>query len=165
MITTTPAMTRTRGRSGAAALRAFSHGIALLERFPTSLLALTFRFAVAVVFWRSGMTKLANWDLTVALFQNEYAVPLLPPELAATLAATAELACPVLLVLGLGTRFAAAALLGMTTVIQLFVFPENWPDHLLWASILAYLVTRGAGVLSLDHLLRRLSGEKAAGAR
>lgn len=129
---------------------------ALLERIPASVLMLAFRIAIAVVFWRSGMTKIANWDLTVALFENEYALPLLPPAIAASLATFAELACPVLLVLGLGTRLAAAALFGMTLVIQLFVFPENWPDHLLWGSILAYLVARGGGAISCDAAIGRV---------
>ena len=125
-------------------------------RYPETLIALAFRFAVAVVFWRSGMTKIANWDVTVGLFDMEYMLPLLPPELGALLAASAELSMPVLLVLGLGTRFAAAVLLAMTLVIQLFVYPENWPDHLLWGSILIYLLTRGAGALSLDRPIAHL---------
>jgi putative oxidoreductase len=134
-----------------------------VEQYPEALLGMAFRFAVAVVFWRSGMTKIANWDLTVALFQNEYAVPVLPPELAAYLATATELTTPVLLVLGLGARFAAATLLGMTAVIQIFVYPESWPDHILWASILAYLLTRGAGALSLDHLIsRHFEGRRTA---
>jgi putative oxidoreductase len=127
----------------------------LLDRFPTSLLTLAFRLAVATVFFKSGMTKIASWDATVALFDMEYMVPILPADFAAYLATATELGCSVLLILGLGTRFAAAALLGMTLVIQLFVYPENWPDHLLWGSILAYLVTRGGGALSLDHLIGR----------
>jgi putative oxidoreductase len=127
----------------------------LLERVPTSLLALAFRFAVATVFWRSGLTKIASWDATIALFDMEYMLPILPPVLGAYLATTVELGCSALLALGLATRFAAAALLGMTLVIQIFVFPENWPDHLLWGSILAYLVTRGAGAISLDHVICR----------
>jgi len=131
----------------------------LLERFPTSLLALAFRLAVATVFWRSGLTKIASWDATVALFDMEYMLPILPPVAGAYLATAVELGCSALLTLGLATRFAAAALLGMTLVIQLLVYPENWPDHLLWGSILAYLVTRGAGAISLDHLIcRRLFG-------
>lgn len=129
--------------------------IQVLERFPGSLLGLAFRLAVATVFFRSGLSKIASWDATVALFDMEYMLPLIPPELGAYMAASLELTAPVLLVLGLLTRPAAAALLGMTTVIQLFVYPENWPDHILWASILLYLVTRGAGALSLDHLLAR----------
>lgn len=145
-------------RSGSfVAMLAWARG--LLEHFPTWLLALAFRFAVATVFWRSGLTKIASWDATVALFDMEYMLPILPPVLGAYLATTLELGGSALLVLGLATRFAAAALLGMTLVIQLFVYPENWPDHLLWGSILAYLVTRGAGAISLDHVIwRRLFG-------
>jgi putative oxidoreductase len=127
----------------------------VLERYPDTLIGLAFRFAVAVVFWRSGMTKIANWDITVGLFDMEYMLPLLPPELGAYLATAAELSMPVLLVLGLGTRFAAAVLLAMTLVIQVFVYAENWPDHLLWGSILIYLLTRGAGAVSVDHQVGR----------
>lgn len=127
----------------------------LLGRFPRPLLDFLLRLGIALVFWKSGMTKIANWDLTVQLFADEYQVPLLPPELAAYLAATAELTCPVLLVAGFGARFAATALLGVTLVIQVFVYPENWSEHLLWAAILTYILTRGAGVLSLDHLVAR----------
>ncbi|MDG4601128.1 MAG: DoxX family protein [Defluviicoccus sp.] len=128
-------------------------GRALLEKFPTSILALAFRLAVAVVFFRSGLTKIASWDATVALFDMEYMVPILPAAFAAYLATATELGASALVACGLFTRFAAAALLGMTVVIQLFVYPENWPDHLLWGSILAYLVTRGPGALSIDHLI------------
>jgi putative oxidoreductase len=134
----------------------------LLERFPTSLLALAFRFAVATVFLRSGLSKLASWDATVALFEMEYMVPILPPEFGAYLATATEIGASLLLIVGLGTRFAAAALLGMTLVIQIFVYPENWPDHLLWGSILAWLVTRGAGALSIDHLIGRLLSHSRA---
>jgi putative oxidoreductase len=136
-------------------------GRALLEKFPTSILALAFRLAVAVVFFRSGLTKIASWDATVALFDMEYMVPVLPAAFAAYLATATELGASALLACGLFTRFAAAALLGMTLVIQLFVYPENWPDHLLWGSILAYLVTRGPGALSIDHLIAgRLIGDR-----
>lgn len=129
---------------------------AVLERFPTSVLALVFRLAVAVVFFNSGLTKIASWDATVALFDMEYMVPVLPAAFAAYLATATELGASALLAFGLFTRFAAAALLGMTLVIQLFVYPENWPDHLLWGSILAYLVTRKPGALSIDHLIAGL---------
>ncbi len=128
---------------------------AVLERFPTSLLALAFRIGVATVFWKSGLTKIASWDATVALFDVEYMVPILPASFAAYLATATELGASAMLLLGLGTRFAAAALLGMTLVIQVFVFPENWPDHLLWGSILTYLLTRGGGTLSVDHVIGR----------
>lgn len=124
---------------------------------PHDLLALVDRIAIAAIFWLSGRTKVEGWltltDSAYALFRDEYRVPLLPPELAAHLAAYAEHLFPLLLVLGLGTRFAALALLGMTAVIQLFVYPDAWPTHLSWAGLLLYLVGRGAGRLSLDHAL------------
>lgn len=130
-----------------------------LGRFPTPLLDLLLRAGIALVFWKSGMAKVANWDLTVALFADEYQVPLLSPEVAAAMATAAEIACPVLLIAGLGARFAAAALLGMTFVIQVFVYPENWSEHLLWAALLLYVLTRGPGALSVDHAIGRwLSG-------
>jgi putative oxidoreductase len=81
-------------------------------------------------------------------------VPLLPPEIAAYLATTVELTTPILLVLGLATRLGAAAMLGMALVIQLLVYPQNYPDHLLWAGPLLYLILRGPGVVSLDHAIR-----------
>ena len=126
-----------------------------LNRFPAPVLKLLLRAGVASVFWKSGMTKLANWELTVQLFADEYNVPLLPPELAAWLATAAELICPVLILFGLGARLGAAALLGMTVVIQTFVYPANWSEHLLWASILLTILTHGPGSLSLDHLIAR----------
>ncbi|SCK37436.1 putative oxidoreductase [Variovorax sp. HW608] len=126
-----------------------------LEAVPYALLALPLRLAVATVFWNSGMTKLANWDTAVALFTEEYRVPLLAPELAAYMAASIELSTPVLLVLGLLTRPAAFVLLGMTTVIEVFVYPQAWPTHIQWAAMLLVLLCRGAGAWSLDHLLWR----------
>jgi putative oxidoreductase len=126
-----------------------------LGHFPLALLQLMARLAVAAVFWNSGQTKIASWDTTVALFAEEYRVPLLPPEIAAYLATTAELTCPVLLLFGFGARFGAVALLGMTLVIQTFVYPENWIEHLTWATLLMLILTRGAGFPSLDHLIAR----------
>ncbi|HEX2891427.1 DoxX family protein [Vineibacter terrae] len=128
----------------------------LLSHLPLSLLLLMARVAVAAVFFKSGLTKIANWDLTLMLFTDEYALPLLPPDIAALLGTTAELTCPVLLVLGLATRLAAVPLLGMTIVIQVFVYPANWAEHLTWATLLLLLLTRGAGRLSLDDLVVRL---------
>lgn len=125
-----------------------------LESIPYWVLALPLRFAVATVFWNSAMTKLANWDTAVALFTDEYKVPLLPPEAAAYMAVTIELASPVLLVLGIATRPAALVLLGMTTVIEVFVYPEAWPTHIQWAAMLLVLLCRGPGELSVDHLVR-----------
>jgi putative oxidoreductase len=126
-----------------------------LEAVPYALLALPLRFAVATVFWMSGLTKLANWDTAVALFTDEYRLPLLPPELAAYIAATIELSTPGLLVLGLFTRAAAAVLLAMTAVIEIFVYPQAWPTHIQWAAMLLVLLCRGAGAWSLDHWIRR----------
>jgi putative oxidoreductase len=142
--------------------------IGLLNRVPYALLALPLRVGAAAVFWNSAMTKLANWDTTIELFTDEYKVPLLPPELAANLALSVELTTPVLLVLGLLTRAAALVLLGMTTVIEIFVYPQAWPTHIQWAAMLLVLLCRGAGTLSLDHVVwqwvRRLGGEPASAA-
>ena len=122
------------------------------------LLALAARFGIAGVFWLSGRTKVEGWltvsDNAVALFADEYKVPLLPPELAAHVAAYAEHLFPILLVLGLATRASALALLGMTAVIQVFVYPDAWPTHMVWATALLYLAGRGAGRVSLDARLR-----------
>ena len=132
----------------------------LAERaLPASFLLLVQRLGVAAVFFQSGRTKVEGLftipETTVELFRSEYALPLLPPEVAATLAAGAEHLFPVLLVLGLFTRLSAAALLGMTLVIQVFVYPNAFATHGLWAALMLYLMARGAGVVSLDHLLAR----------
>jgi putative oxidoreductase len=113
---------------------------------------------IAAIFFYSGRTKVEGL-LTVTegayeLFRTEYKLPLVPPDIAAHLAAYAEHLFPLLLVLGLFTRLSAAALLGMTLVIQVFVYPDAWPTHLSWAALLLYLVGRGAGAFSLDRLLR-----------
>jgi putative oxidoreductase len=129
--------------------------IGWLDSVPYSLLALPLRFAVATVFWDSGTTKLANWDATLQLFEDEYKVPLLPPDIAAHVGAAIELSTPVLLVLGFMTRPAALVLLGMTTVIEVFVYPQAWPTHIQWAAMLLVLLCRGGGTLSVDHWLRR----------
>jgi putative oxidoreductase len=126
-----------------------------LQRVPYSVLALPLRFAVATVFWDSGTEKLADWNATLELFRDEYKVPLLPPDFAAHLAASIELTTPALLVLGLLTRPAALVLLGMTTVIEVFVYPQAWPTHIQWAAMLLVLICRGAGTVSVDALLRR----------
>ena len=121
------------------------------------VIALVARFGIAGVFWQSGRTKVEGWltvsDNTVALFADEYRVPLLPPDLAAHLAAYAEHLFPILLVLGLLTRASALALLGMTAVIEIFVYPLAWPTHLVWAAALLYLAGRGAGRYSIDRAL------------
>ena len=124
-----------------------------LEAVPLSLIQLMARVAVAAVFWKSGQAKIANWDLTVQLFQDEYRVPILSPSVAASLATTFELAMPVLLVLGLASRLATLPLLGMVLVIQLFVYPQSWAEHLTWATLLLLILTRGPGAISLDRFI------------
>ena len=114
--------------------------------------------AVATVFWSSGTTKLDSWDTTISLFMDEYKVPLIPPEIAAYMAATIELTTPFLLILGLFTRPAALVLLGMTTVIEVFVYPQAWPIHIQWAAMLLVLLCRGPGALSLDHWIGKWLG-------
>lgn len=121
------------------------------------LLALAARVAVAAIFFQSGRTKV-DGVLTVSesaytLFREDYKVPLIPPEFAAHMAAYAEHIFPILLVLGLCTRVSALALLGMTAVIQIFVYPDAWPTHLSWAVLMLYLAGRGPGPLSLDRAL------------
>jgi putative oxidoreductase len=122
-----------------------------------TLLALAARVAVGAIFFMSGRTKVDGLltvnDSAYTLFREDYKVPLLPPEFAAHMATYAEHLFPILLVLGLLTRFAALSLLGMTLVIQIFVYPSAWPTHLSWAALLLYLVGRGAGPLSLDRVL------------
>lgn len=140
---------------GAAWKRLVGRVLAGLERVPYAVLALPLRFAVATVFWNSGTTKLANWDATLQLFEDEYKVPLLPPDWAAHMAATIELSTPILLVLGLGTRIASLVLLGMTTVIEIFVYPQAWPTHIQWVAMMLVLLCRGPGTWSLDHLISR----------
>ncbi|MDP5293625.1 DoxX family membrane protein [Oceanimonas sp. CHS3-5] len=143
-----------------------------LNRLPHSLIALLGRFSIAAVFWRSGQTKVDNFSLDIVsgefslgwpslnasavfLFREEYRLPLISPELGALLAATAEHLFPLLLLLGLATRLSALALLGMTGVIQVLVYPGAWPLHGLWATVLLLLAARGPGMVSLDHWLMR----------
>jgi putative oxidoreductase len=122
-----------------------------------SILLLVQRLGVAAVFFQSGRTKVEGVftvpETTVELFRSEYTLPLLPPDIAAYLAAGAEHLFPILLVLGLFTRLSAAALLGMTLVIQIFVYPDAWPTHLSWAGLMLPLITLGGGRISLDRLL------------
>lgn len=162
-------------------VRLIAGAVELCQRLPYDLIALLARFSIAAVFWKSGQTKVEGLAIdlvtgtfqlglprlaasTVPLFAEEYQVPLLPPELAALMATVAEHVFPVLLLLGLATRFSALALLGMTLVIQIFVYPGAYPTHGVWATCLLLLIARGAGVLSLDRLIaRRYGGRRAAG--
>ena len=129
------------------------------ERIPLSLAQLAARVAVAHVFWNSAQSKLASWPVTEQLFAMEYHVPLIPPEIAAPLATATELCGSVLLALGLFARFGALTLLGMVAVIQIFIYPGNWAEHLMWASLLLLIVARGAGKISLDYLASRYFGQ------
>ncbi|MDM0116202.1 DoxX family protein [Variovorax sp. J22R133] len=130
----------------------------LLGRLIThDVLALASRLSIAAIFFLSGRTKVTGFltltDSAYELFRTEYKLPLIPPEIAAHLAAYAEHLFPVLLVLGLFSRLSALALLGMTLTIQIFVYPDAWPTHLSWAALLLYVAGRGAGRVSLDRKL------------
>jgi putative oxidoreductase len=135
--------------------------LGLLECVPLSIHLLLFRLAIASVFLPAGFLKLASWASTIALFQDEYKVPVLPPILAATLATTFEIGCSALLIAGLTTRLATLPLFGQIVTIQLFVYPQAWHEHLVWGAILLFLLTRGAGTVSLDHLISRWLGLRA----
>jgi putative oxidoreductase len=129
-----------------------------LGHIPNDLIALVARLSIAGVFWRSGETKLDGWsvsDSAVYLFENEYRLPLIDPWLAAHLAAFAEHVFPVLLVVGLASRFSALALLAMTLVIEIFVYPDAWPTHGTWAACLLFIAARGPGLFSIDALIAR----------
>jgi putative oxidoreductase len=129
----------------------------LFDLIPNDLVALALRIFPAMVFLQSGRTKVDGLftikDSTWFLFEHEYALPVIPPHLAAVMATTAEHVLPALMILGLGTRLSALGLLGMTAVIQIFVYPGAWITHGLWAAALLALVARGPGAWSLDRLL------------
>lgn len=144
--------------------------VGLLQRIPHTLIALVARLSIAAVFWKSGQTKIEDLAIdlvqgtfefglpklsssAVYLFRTEYQIPLLPPEAAALIAAFSEHLFPVLIVLSLATRLSALALLGMTLTIQLFVYPDAYPTHGTWIAILLYLMAKGPGSMSLDHLI------------
>jgi putative oxidoreductase len=129
--------------------------IGLLNAIPYSAIALVARAATFSVFFRSGMVKLADWSATLSLFENEYHVPVLPPEVAAYMAASLELGGSVLVLVGLATRASVLALLGMILVIQTFVYPQAWPDHIQWVGFMFLLLARGPGLISLDALIAR----------
>jgi putative oxidoreductase len=129
-----------------------------LERLIShSFIALAARISIAAIFLLSGRTKVDGFlhitPSAYQLFEEEYRLPLIPPDIAAHLATYAEHFFPLLLILGLFTRLSALALLGMTLVIQIFVYPDAWPTHLSWAVPMLYLIGRGGGKLSSDRLL------------
>ena len=129
-----------------------------LSRVPLSLLQLIMRIAIGSVFFNAGLLKYRSWEVTVLLFRDEYKVPLVDPALLARMATFNELTFSTLLFLGLATRLATLPFLGMIVVIQTFVYPDAWIEHLLWTSILLLLLTRGGGALSVDHLIARCLG-------
>ncbi|WP_072394631.1 DoxX family protein [Hyphomicrobium sp. CS1GBMeth3] len=145
--------------------RFFSALIGAMERIPHDLLALLARFSVGTVFFRSGLLKVEGWTdgTTIALFKDEYKLPVIPPEIAAYMATAAELALPPLLFLGIFTRFAGLALLLMTLVIQIFVYPNAFDTHGVWAVSLLYLMKYGAGIASIDHWLESRLRDTAVG--
>jgi putative oxidoreductase len=137
--------------------------IALLDKIPNSLISLAARIFPAAVFWRSGQTKVEGFRVTenaIDLFRDEYALPLIDPALVAKIAVFSEHFFPILLVIGLGSRFAALALLIMTAVIEIFVYPDAWPEHGVWATCFLIVIARGPGVFSLDHLLMRRRSDR-----
>ncbi|MCH9764929.1 MAG: DoxX family protein [Alphaproteobacteria bacterium] len=144
----------TSQRSGLSAAFTMLNG--LFERIPYSAVALLARGIIGLVFWNSGRTKVEGFsirDATFALFENEYKVPLIPSDIAAYMATFAEHAFPILLWVGLASRLSAAALLAMTAVIQIFVYPSAYVTHGLWAVALLIIIIRGPGCISLDHWL------------
>jgi len=128
---------------------------AWLGRFPLSILQLGMRIGVGFVFFNAGLLKYRSFEFAIKLFEDEYKVPVLAPAVAARIAMINELTTSTLLFLGLATRLATLPLLGMISVIQVFVYPNAWPDHVLWGSILIFLLTRGPGAFSLDYLVER----------
>jgi putative oxidoreductase len=129
---------------------------ALLNRVPLSLLLLFARCATFSVFFRSGLVKLADWNGTIQLFVNEYKVPVLPPQIAAYISASMELGVSSLVLIGFATRFGVLGLMGMIGVIQIFVYPMAWPDHIQWLAFMLFILCRGPGVFSVDYLLGRI---------
>lgn len=159
-------------REQGAAARLASRAQALFEAIPASAIALVARVSIAATFWKSGQTKVQGFALdlvegrfefglprfaesTIDLFRDEYKLPVLPPELAAFAATVAEHVFPALILVGLATRLSATALLVMTLVIQIFVYPGAYPLHGVWAAVLLYLMRYGPGALSLDHVIGR----------
>ena len=137
-------------------------------RIPADIALLLSRFAIASVFWRSAQSKISGWDFlgqswqffnlnqsALLLFQYEYQLPLLSPELAAYLGTVMEFFLPLFLILGLATRLAGLGLLVITAVIQFLVYPDAWPTHILWLALLVHLLQGGGGRISLDYFLAR----------
>lgn len=167
----TSAPSASQARAGTLS-RAVAAVHAAFARIPESLIALLARFSIAAVFWNSGQTKVEGLAINIVsgtfelgvprlsssavdLFRDEYRLPLLPPEVAAVMATIGEHVLPILVLLGLGTRLASFGLLAMTAVIQFLVYPGAYATHGVWAAVLLWLMARGPGALSIDHLIAR----------
>ena len=135
---------------------------AALESIPLWSIQFAMRIAIGAVFLKSGVLKLTSWEFAIKLFEEEYKVPLLDPTVAAWLATFNEIVFSILLFLGLATRLATLPLIGMVLVIQVFVYPQAWNEHLLWASVLVFLLARGPGSLSLDHWIEQSLAARSA---
>ncbi len=149
-------MSPSNNKAGSGPAEMIARMICVYKCIPHDVIAILTRFIIGVVFWLSGRTKVDGFEIkasTFYLFQQKYGVPLIPPDIAAYMATTAEHVFPVLLWLGLATRLSATALLFMTLVIQIFVYPNAYVTHGLWAIGLLYLMKYGPGRLSLDHLI------------
>ena len=165
----------TEGAGASSGIAWFDSTRSWLARFPLSILLLAGRIGVGATFFKAGLLKYNSFEFAVKLFQEEYRLPLLDPTVAARVAMVQELSIPILLFLGLGTRIAAIPLLGMIAVIQTFVYPNAYNDHLVWGTVLVLVLTRGPGVFSLDHLIelamrrrratRMISGTDSASTR
>ena len=151
-------------------IKLFENSIQFFQRIPDSLIALIGRVSIAAIFWLSAQTKIEGFALNILtgeitlgwphlsasaidLFRDEYRLPFVPPEIAAPMAAISEHVFAALLLIGLASRFAALALLGLTMVIQVFVYPDAYPTHGVWATVLLFIVARGPGIYSVDHLI------------
>ncbi len=125
----------------------------ILGKFFAPLLMLLLRFWMARIFWYSGLTKISDWQSTIFLFKNEYKVPVIPPELAASLSTMVELSCPILLITGFATRLATLPMLAMTFVIQFTYEYSN--EHYYWAMLLASILIYGPGPIAVDNLIKK----------
>lgn len=142
-------------------MSAWERIVGRLNRVPLSFLLLFARAATFSVFFRSGLVKLADWNATLQLFENEYKVPVIPPDIAAYMSASMELGLSSLILIGLATRLSVLGLLAMVSVIQIFVYPMAWPDHIQWLAFMIFILFRGPGVVSLDYGLGRVFGYDA----
>ena len=151
-------------------IKLFENSIQFFQRIPDSLIALIGRVSIAAIFWLSAQTKIDGFALNILageitlgwphlsasaidLFRDEYRLPFVPPEIAAPIEAISEHVFAALLLIGLASRFSALALLGLTMVIQVFVYPDAYPTHGVWATVLLFIMARGPGIYSIDHLI------------